>query len=557
MHTDIKGEAIKSALGAICVIGAATSSAASAQDALDITAPAQEEERSESLAPVEQAVRIEFQPVLEMPIRPRGETALNVSAIVVDGLTAMKRADFGALMAEYAGRSLSPQQLGELTGRFADRAREEGYLFASASIPAQSLVGGILRVQLDEGVIDDIRVEGSNDPAIRQMLAPLMDGQPVSIGALERQVLLADDLPGVYIRDTRFEREGARGILVVEAYRQDWFARASLSNDSTSPIGPVRARISVDANGLLSDRDGVDLSVSVTPFDPSEQVFFSSRYNIVVNDSGTALSAYGSYSKSEPGAYLRNLDIVGESWRGGVRVRHPLIRSRTRGLWLEGSFEVEDLRQDRLGALARQDRLAMARLGAYAFFQGLGGRFRSRVTVTRGLDILGATPAGDQLASRLDAQPEFTTLDWWLNYDRSLGGAFSLSLNASGQFASAPLLIGESIGLGGNFYVRGYDFSTRVGDQGAMGVGELRYDWPRAFGVFESMQLYAFADGGVVTNLDDGFGGGSLASSGAGFRADVTRTLDLDFEVAVPLTGPRYDTEDETPRVNVRVSKSF
>ncbi len=543
--------------GSLITLAICASSTVSAQNALDVTAPSQEEERRDALAPENESARIDFQPVLEMPTTPRGNTALSVSAVIVDGLVALKPSDFAELMEEYAGRTLSPQELGELSGRFADAARERGFLFANASIPAQSLVGGILRVRLDEGVIDEIRVEGSSDPGIPQMLAPLRNGQPVTVRALERQVLLADDLPGVFVRNTRYEREGDRGILIVEAYRQDWVGYASFSTDGTKPVGPARARIAVDANGLLSDRDSAELSISVTPFEPSEQVFFGGRYNIVVSDSGTALSAFGSYSRSEPGAYLTNLDILGESWRGGARVRHPLIRSRTRALWLEGSFELEDLRQDRLNVLARHDRTAMARLGAYAFFEGLGGRFRSRVTVTQGLDILGATQAGTQLASRLDAEPDFTVLDWWINYDRSLGRKLSLSLNATGQFSTAPLLIGESVGLGGNFYVRGYDFSTRVGDQGAMGVGELRYDLPSGLGLFDDLQVYAFADGGVVTNLDDGFGGGSLASSGAGFRADVTRTLDLDFEVAVPLTGPRYDTDDKSPRLNLRVSKAF
>ena len=105
--------------------------------------------------------------------------------------------------------------------------------------------------------------------------------------------------------------------------------------------------------------------------------------------------------------------------------------------------------------------------------------------------------------------------------------------------------------------LRGYDFAQRVGDQGVAGVGELRYDWPKALGAVDHLQLYAFADGGMVRNLDGGFGDGSLASSGAGLRADVTGNLDFDLEVAVPLTEPRYDTGDRQPRINLRVSQSF
>jgi hemolysin activation/secretion protein len=529
----------------------------SAQDALDQTDPSQEVERQESYVPTPASVRIDFEPVLQMPEVPKNQSAIDVGAILIDGLVAMKREEFADILEEYMGRTLLPEELGQLTQRIATRARDRGFVFANAWVPPQALTAGMLRVAVDEGVIDEIRVIGSDDPAIPKMLEPLKNGQPVSIAALERQVLLADDLPGVWFRDTRFVREGDIGVLVVEAYRQDWYGRATLASDGTRPVGPVRARIDVNANGLLFDTDGIDLSFTATPIDPGELLFFSTRYNVVINEAGTNLSVFGSYSQTEPGAYLEDRDIFGESWRAGVRVRHPIIRRRSRGVWLEGSFEVQDLRQDRFGTLARHDRIPVARLGAYAFADGPLGLLRSRVTVTQGLSILGATRLGDPLASRIDAEPDFTAIDWWVNYQKSLGGNFSIALNAIGQFSTAPVLIGEDLGLGGNFYLRGYDFATRTGDQGIMGVGELRYDWPEAFGLVEDVQLYAFADGGVVTNLDDGFGGGSLASSGAGVRADLTRTLDFDLEVALPLTGPRYDTEDKTPRVTVRVSKSF
>ncbi len=532
-------------------------SAGSAQDVLDQTDPSQEEERRDAFAPVERPVVIQFEPVLQTPSVAADQSALDVGAIVIDGLVAMNRADFADIVNSFMGRTLQPDGLEQLTESIASLARERGYLFANAWIPPQSLVAGMLRVQVDEGVVDDIRIVGSDDPAIPKMLAPLRNGMPVTLARLERHILLADDLPGVYFRDTRFERDGDRGVLVVEAYRQDWWGRASLATDGTRPVGPARARIEVEANGLFIDRDGIDLSFTVTPFEPDELVFFSTRYNVVVNDAGTDVSLFGSYSNTRPGAYLIEEEILGESWRAGLRVRHPLGRRRSRGLWLEGSFEVQDLRQDRFGALARQDRISVARVGAYAFADGPAGLFRTRVTVSQGLNILDATQQGDPLASRFDAEPDFMTLDWWLNYRKKLGGRFSLDLNTMAQLSTTPVLIGEDIGLGGNFYLRGYDFSTRTGDNGIMGVGELRYDWPNAMGLVRNMQLYTFADGGVVDNLQDGFGGGSLASSGAGFRADLTRTLDLDFEVAVPLTGPRYDTDDETPRINLRVSKSF
>jgi hemolysin activation/secretion protein len=528
-----------------------------AQDALDRSNPSQQVERERPLAEIEQTVRIEVQPALEMPASAGEGGGVAVGAIVIEGLEALDRADFAGVIEPFAGRVLDPTELAKLADAAAHLARERGYILATAWIPEQDLAGGMLRVRVDEGRIDDIRIEGSDDPAIRRQLQRLIGSTPLTLAVLQREVLLADDLPGVWIRKTRFEREGDRRILVVDAQREDISGSVLIATDATKPVGPVRVRIDLDANGLISPHDRVDLSFSTTPFDPDELAFFSARYSVVVSDAGTNIGVFGSYSRTEPGAYLAARELLGEAWQGGIRMRHPLLRGHRRSLWLEASGELQDLAQDNFGTLARHDRIALARLGFYGFGPLAGGTLQGRATISQGLDIFGATALGDPLASRPDAPPSFTTLSWWLNWRRTLAARVSLSLAASGQFSSDPLLIGENFVLGGNAFLRGYDFAQAVGDQGIAGVGELRYDWPRALGAVEHLQLYAFADGGTVSNLAGGRGNDTLASSGAGLRADVTRYLDLDLEVAVPLTGPRYDTDDKTPRINLRVSQSF
>lgn len=542
---------------AALLLFAAGSVPLAAQDALDQTDPSQEAQRRFEPVRDELPVRIELQPVLETGENAIEQAAVDVGAIVIDGLIELARSDFAPILNDYMGRTLNREELGDLTDRLATLARERGYLFANASIPPQSLIAGTLRVRVDEGVIDKVRVMGSQDRAISRMLEPLVNGRPVTIAELERHVLLANDLPGVSVHSTRFEHEGDLGVLLVEAYRDDWSGQASIVTDGTRPVGPVRARIDLRADGLLLDAEGVELSFTATPFNPEELVFFSTRYSVVVNTHGTTLGTFGTYSETEPGAYLSDLQLSARSWSGGVSVRHPVIRRRSHGLWLEGSLQIQDLRQQRMGALARHDRISVARLGAFGFLNGPGGLLRSRLTISQGLGVFGATQLGDPLASRADAQPDFTTLDLWVGYQRQLGDGFSLALDATGQLSTTPLLIGEDFSLGGSYYLRGYDFSTLTGDKGIMGVGELRYEWSDALGLFRQMQVYAFADGGVVGNLAGGFGSGSLASGGGGFRADVNNRLDLDLEVAMPFTGPRYDTNDKSPRINFRLSQSF
>ena len=90
-----------------------------------------------------------------------------------------------------------------------------GFGLATAWIPQQNLVAGILTVHIDEGRIDAIEVEGSDRAAVERRLAPLATGRPLRTAALERRLLLAGDLTGVSLGRARIVRRNGRNILVV------------------------------------------------------------------------------------------------------------------------------------------------------------------------------------------------------------------------------------------------------------------------------------------------------------------------------------------------------
>ncbi len=310
-------------------------------------------------------------------------------------------------------------------------------------------------------------------------------------------------------------------------------------------------------NGVFSAFDELDVTASTNPADPDELQFVSARYTRIVNDAGTQIAAFGSYSATRPGSFLADREIFGESSRAGIRINHPIRRSRAFSLWAEGSLEYRSLQQDRLGERVRSDDQTVARIGLYGVRNWDSGRLRGRMEVSRGLDIFGATQADDPFASRGDAPADFTSVSTWFEFQQKLFSDFSTAFAGRGQISSDPLLISEDIGLGGPRFVRGYNFSERTGDEGVMGSGELRYDWEEALGLVRRMQFYGYADGGVVSNINGGRSGGSLASAGGGIRTDVTRDLDLDVELAIPLTGPRFDTADQSPRLNIAISHAF
>lgn len=480
-----------------------------------------------------------------------------INSIIISGNKALPDTEFVDLIEEYSSRPLSQQDLSTLATRIAVRAQFQGYIFATATVPSQDLDLGVLRVNLNEGTIDEIRLEGAQDAAIARQLAPLQSGTPVTREQLERRLLLADDISGVRVIDTEFKQEGERGVLIVKTRRTKTSAYVEARNNGSRQVGPIRARIDLDFNGLLNSADEVDVSFGTTPLQPSELQFARGSYKIVVDASGLELGAHLSYSSTEPGDFLAQREIEGRFLRAGVSAQYPLKRSRDLSVWVVGEFEVTDLRQNREGQLARRDRVPTVSAGLYSRGKLAGGRFNGRLMATRGLDVLSATAPGDPRATRLDASARFTSLNGFFSWSRSLAGSFSVALGARGQLAADPVLATEDIGIGGTSFLRGYDFNERSGDSGIMGFSELRYNWRGKGFWLPRGQAYVFADGGVVSNLENGFGSGSLASAGGGLRLDVTRDLDLGVEVAVPLTGERRDSDSAGPLFNLRIGQSF
>jgi hemolysin activation/secretion protein len=476
---------------------------------------------------------------------PTLQRNVTIGAITFTGLRALTPATFANVIEPWLGKLATPRDLATLTSDIAKRARAKGYVFASASIERQRLESGVLVMTVDEGRIDAIRLDGPDDPAVRAALEPLVTGAPVTLAELERRLLLAGDLDGVRIRSSRWVREGDQGVLIVKVERTAIRGRVALRNDGSRPLGPVQLTGQVELAGLLAGDDALTLSYAGTPLQPSELNYGRIRYAKRVSRDGTELSIAGSASASHPGAYLERLDLSSRNYFGSIGVLQPLVRRREGSLWTTGELSLRDLNQDRDGDPARRDRLTVARLGLYGFAQAGGGRLRAGLTVSR-----------DPLASRNDADGTFTSLGGWAEWTRTLIKRVSLRAGMEAQVAAEPLLVSEEIGLGGTGYLRAYDWSERSGDKGAMGVVELRYDLRPPFGL-RSGQLYVFADGGHVANLHDGFGGGALASAGGGLRADIVRGLGASVEVAVPLTGERYDSGNRAPRLSFGLVKSF
>ncbi|HEX8486241.1 MAG TPA: ShlB/FhaC/HecB family hemolysin secretion/activation protein [Sphingomonas sp.] len=481
-----------------------------------------------------------------------------VAAVSVTGAQGIDPSSYADVIASVVGRELTRSDLRNLAGAVASVVRAQGYPFATASIEPQSMSNGVLRVSVDQGRIDAVRVIGARnataDALLVQMLAARM---PVRQATLERALLLVGDIPGVRVKDTRYLRQDGFGILLVTIERDRASAYVQVDNRGSDEVGPVRSTALASLRGLASDGDELGLIVANTPVQPDEFAFARLRYSAPIDAAGSVLSASTSFGRSNPGALLAALNVVGRSTDVAVAYSRPLLRRREHSVWSSFEFRAVSIEQMLAGRLLRNDRLATLTGSLNGFASVAGGAVRGDISVAAGLPLSGVTRQGDPRTSRADGDGRFVTVGYQLEWTKKVARPLTLVLSSVGQAASRPLLATAEIGLGGPGYGRGYDYAERTGDKGIMGSAELRLDTGRVLrGVVDRTQLYGFVDGGTVGNLRAGRGGGTLASTGFGLRAGTGR-WDGMVELALPLNADRFDTRDRSPRPSLRLSRSF
>jgi hemolysin activation/secretion protein len=483
------------------------------------------------------------------------ENSILIGAVKIEGSAALPQAEFSSIVEQFLGTSASGATLQSLARSVADRARERGYIFASAMVPQQEITLGIVRVKLDEGAVDVVKIIGSKNRKLRHILDQL-SGAAATRVSLERYLLLAGDIPGIAIVRTRFEREAGRGVLIVEAREDRAEGQIWVDNFGSKAFGPLRARVQTDLTSLLMPGDSVTTQFLATPIDFSELAFASLRYAAPLGDDGATLALSLGAGRTRTFDPPSGIAINGRSKYGALTASYPLLRSNAKSLWLSGEVSALTVDQNALGELIQSDTIVTASLALSGQTRIGSARASGGFGLVQGLGGFGATGANDLLASRSDGSGKFFKAYGWAQLIRGVGKSSSIKLAASGQVASRPLLAAQELSVGGPGFGRGYDFSERFGDQGVLGLIEVRRDFENPIRHVQWIQLYGFADGGYVDNLKNGFGSGTLLSAGGGVRARVGPT-ELSFEAAAPINAMRSDSGNKDPRVNVAVGLHF
>lgn len=495
----------------------------------------------------------------------------NLSMIQFEGVSVYNTQALEPVYANRLGTEISLADVYAIAARLTTKYRNEGYILTQVVVPPQTIEGGVVRLRVVEGFVDSITVDGPDKGGdlnlVRRYASRISTGQALNAAELERTLLLINDLPGVTARSilSPSPRQTGAADLRIIVERDPYDALLAIDNFGSRYLGPVQLSAFGASNSFFGNNERISAQFVLAP-DPdigTELAYMSLAYEQPLNRHGTKVRATASHTSTEPGYDLDQFGVKGRSQFLAATLSHPFIRSRTKNLYADLTFDWRDIESRNRLEATREDRIRAARLGMrYEFLDTLLGVGINSVNlqVSKGLDIFGSSDKNDQFLTRTDGDPTFLKANAEIQRLQRLYEKLNILVVARGQISDGPLLSSEEFGVGGFELGRGFDPSEIIGDEGIAGKVELQWNQPYPWNFVQDYQLYSFFDAGRVWNDDATTSSqkkDTITSAGFGIRADFMEQTEAGFGVAFPLNRDVQTQNDDDPRVYMNLSRRF
>lgn len=486
---------------------------------------------------------------------------------------------------EQPAEGFSINQLQEVASKVATYYREHGYILAQAFVPEQEVVGGEVNVQVLEGTLAEVQVEGNRGYRTHVLERPFdsLLGQPIEKNSIESALLLLTNYPGV----TAFGvlgagREVGTSRLTVRVQSEDRFElESSLDNHGSQFAGEYRGQLVFTVNDPLRRADRLQL-IGLYAMDESDSsthgLYGGLDYEIPLfspRDSLHVLHLTNTYTIGASSASLVAVDTEGETQVDEIGYRHDFPRSRLGSASIGLAFNVKSATFDAPPTAIYEDKLTTARIDAQ--WDRIDTRFRGMnhfsMSYTHGfkdlfdsLDDYDAAALGG--ASRFGASGEFDKISLQIQRLQRFTQNTSLLLRVDGQYSDDPLVSLEQFSLGGPNSVRAYSVSEVLAERGGVASLELILGAPGiakrpVFGNYtwgQLLQLSVFADyakgwlnAPLLSGQEESV---ELSGAGGALQFSVPGRVFARLEVATPLSN-RPVGNGRDPQFYFRIGASY
>jgi hemolysin activation/secretion protein len=428
-------------------------------------------------------------PAAPPTMKPGAENVV-VTAFSFAGNTLLSAEQLAPAIAQYLNRPLDFNQLHNqlqvAAVAVAQIYRDAGWV-VRAYLPAKDIESGIVSIQIVEAVFGHLLPEGeSRRVKLTQIIAPFNArqkvGEPFNANALDRAILIADDLPGVSVASTL--RQGAADKetdVVLKLSDESLFYGDGVDNTGSRSTGAVH----VTVNSGLNSPFGLGDQAAANLLHTEGSDYRRLTYSLPLRGNGWRIGANASYLYYQlivP--EFKSMDGKGDSVTWGLEGRYPLFRSKLNNLNLSSKYLSSNLDRktfnNKANAATTSD-YAVNALGlglSSSLYDNLagGGANSGSLTLVGGQVDLDGSPnqAGDAAGARTEGH-HYGKLRYALSRQQVIPPEFSVNFAWSGQRAGKNLDSSEKFSLGGVQGVRAYSGSEGSGSEGDLLNLELRW----------------------------------------------------------------------------------
>lgn len=425
-------------------------------------------------------------PVVDRPLGVAEGPRIKIDAFELRGV--VDRPDQGLKVEEVwkiieTSRTAHPDgltigELQELANEITNYYRDRGFIVAHAFIPVQTVEDGIVTIQVLEGVLGRVLVEGNKRYKPEMLGVPFEDllGKPLTKAKVESALVRMGDYPGL----TTFgifqpgEEVGDSDLVLKVQEEKGSDIVFSLNNHGSQFTGEYLAAVDIGINNMFRQADRLDMTFQQS-YDPSlanyksieySQMLFKPQYRIEVGYTDSE------FDIAPGGTGIQGLRGLSQS--AYIRFRNDIERSRLRNSYWLFSLDGKLGETYQVDNLLARDSLAVLSI-EYGFdsldaeTQGLNNFV---VKYSHGQNFLGAmdayndpessriTGSGDRLGSRFDKI--------FLSYTRlqTISPTSSFLFRSNIQYTDNPLVGLEQYAMGGPDNVRAYAASENTVDRG-------------------------------------------------------------------------------------------
>lgn len=437
-------------------------------------------------------------------IQPKDGLSIQIKAFRFAGNTLLGAEQLAPALSGFVGRTLDFAGLQRATDAVAAAYREAGWL-VRVYLPEQDVSEGTITLQVVEARFAGLRFEGAPSQRVQRseieawFMARQASGQPLNADALDRALLLADDLPGVSVAGTLAPgaQDGETALVLQTTDEPFLYGDIGLDNSGARSTGSTRLTANMNINSPGGRGELVAINLLHT------QGSDYGRVALTVPDgyNGLRLGINASsmtYKVVDGPDSVQALNIRGRSDSLGLEWSYPLVRARLHNLYFSGGLDAKSFYSENKNKSADPKSYSdyasnSLRLGLSGNrFDDLGGGGANSGSLQMVWGSLSDMKAHSLLGS---IDTSYKKLNYSLSRQQTVTAEHSLLLSLSGQHATQVLDSSEKFYIGGASTVRAYPTSELGGERGQVMAAEWRWRLDAAW------VLSAFVDHGRVVSL--------------------------------------------------------